>query len=298
MPESIADVDRRTPTSRTFISQRLRLHYVEWGDPDAPPLVLLHGGRDHCRSWDWVARRLSDRWRVIAPDLRGHGDSQWSNNGLYVIAGYIYDFAQLIHQLKLAPVTVIAHSLGGNVALRYTGLYPDHVRRIVAVEGLGFGPDSKRGQMTAVERMHEWIDRLRDHAARSPRRYPTLDEAIARMREANAHLNEEQVRHLTIHGIDQNEDGSFSWKFDPYVRQWAPYDMTYDEIASLWSRITCPVLLMGGTESWHPDPRKDGRARYFKNAEAVMFEGAGHWVHHDRLDDFMAHVVPFIEARD
>src|SRR5258706_15243912 len=64
-----------SPTSHTYISQRLRLHYLDWGNPDAPPLVLVHGGRDHARSWDWVVERLRDRWHIIAPDLRGHGDS-------------------------------------------------------------------------------------------------------------------------------------------------------------------------------------------------------------------------------
>ena len=60
------------PTSGTFFSQRLRLHYVDWGNAKAPPLLLVHGGRDHCRNWDFVAERLADRYHVIAPDLRGH----------------------------------------------------------------------------------------------------------------------------------------------------------------------------------------------------------------------------------
>ena len=100
------------PTSRIFFSQRLRLHYVDWGNAGAPPLLLVHGGRDHCRNWDWVAEELGHDWHIIAPDLRGHGDSQWSHDGTYMMAGYIYDMAQLIHQLKLAPVTILAHSLG------------------------------------------------------------------------------------------------------------------------------------------------------------------------------------------
>src|SRR3546814_2515031 len=64
------------PISNSFISQRLKLHYVDWGNESAPPLLLVHGGRDHCRSWDWVAERLADRYHIIAPDLRGHGDSR------------------------------------------------------------------------------------------------------------------------------------------------------------------------------------------------------------------------------
>ena len=109
------------PTSRVYFSQRLRLHYVDWGNPDAPPLILLHGGRDHCRNWDWVADALRADYHIIAPDLRGHGDSAWSASGHYTMANYIYDLAQLIHQQTLAPVSIVAHSLGGNIALRYTG---------------------------------------------------------------------------------------------------------------------------------------------------------------------------------
>src|SRR5580692_10121089 len=69
------------PTSQSFISQRLRLNYVDWGNPDAPPLVLVHGGRDHCRNWDWVAEDLRRDYHVIAPDLRGHGGSTWRRAG-------------------------------------------------------------------------------------------------------------------------------------------------------------------------------------------------------------------------
>src|SRR6202789_4725620 len=128
------------PTSRVYFSQRLRLHYVDWGNPDAPPLILLHGGRDHCRNWDWVATDLCRDYHVIAPDLRGHGDSAWSASGHYTMANHIYDLAQLIHQQKLAPVTIVAHSLGGNIALRYTGIYPETVARLVAIEGMGPSP--------------------------------------------------------------------------------------------------------------------------------------------------------------
>ena len=104
--------------------------HVDWGNPAKPPLVLLHGGRDHCRNWDWVAEALRDDWHIVAPDLRGHGDSQWSTDGNYEMAGYIYDLAQLVHQQRLAPVTLVAHSLGGNIALRYAGIYPDTVVRL------------------------------------------------------------------------------------------------------------------------------------------------------------------------
>lgn len=282
------------PVSRTFVSQRLRLHYVDWGNADAPPLILLHGGRDHCRSWDWVARRLADRWHVIAPDLRGHGDSAWAMGSTYMFPGYFYDLYQLIHQLQLAPVTIVAHSLGGNVATRYAGVYPDHVARLVSVEGMGWLHYGDRSLKPAIERLTGFIDANRKLAGFQHRRYAGIDEGIARMKDANKNLTDEQARHLTIHGISQNEDGTFSWKFDPYVRPWAPYDLTRDEVETLWSRITCPVLHMWGSKSWHTNPAEDGRLKLFHKAEVAAFEGAGHWIHHDQLEAFMTALEGFL----
>jgi pimeloyl-ACP methyl ester carboxylesterase len=284
------------PTSRVYFSQRLRLHYVEWGNGGAPPMVLLHGGQDHCRNWDWVAQRLRHEWHVIAPDLRGHGDSEWSATGSYTMAGYIYDLAHLVDQQRLAPVTIIAHSLGGNIALRYAGIYPEKVKALVAIEGLGPSPKelAERARKTIAERMRKWIDLQHNLSGRLPRRYASIEDAFRRMQAANKHLSPEQARHLTQHGVNQNEDGTFSWKFDNYVRVWPPYDMRVEEVQELWGRIVCPALLVYGKESWASNPQEDGRARYFKNARVVSFEKAGHWVHHDRLDAFIETVREFL----
>jgi pimeloyl-ACP methyl ester carboxylesterase len=288
------------PTSRIYFSQRLRLHYVDWGNPDAPPLLLIHGGLDHCRSWDWVAGALRHDWHVLAPDLRGHGDSQWSPDGSYTIAGYVYDLAQLIHQQELVPVTIVAHSLGGAVALRYAGIYPDAVRRLVAIEGLGAAPRRLRArqQRPIAERMQSWIDEERALSGRVPRRYRSLEDAFARMREANRHLSAAQALHLTQHGVNQNEDGTYSWKFDNYVRAKPPYEMTPAEIEELRGRISCPVLLVYGRESWASNPQEDGRIVHFRNARVVSFDNAGHWVHHDRLDALLDLVREFIRPAD
>jgi pimeloyl-ACP methyl ester carboxylesterase len=286
------------PTSRIYFSQRLRLHYVDWGNPDAPPLLLVHGGRDHCRNWDWVAAELRRDWHVIAPDLRGHGDSEWSKDGTYMMAGYVYDLAQLIHQQKLAPVTILAHSLGGNIALRYAGLYPENVAKLIAIEGLGPSPKmlAERMAKTFPDRMRAWIEELRGLSGRLPRRYATIEDAWKRMQDENKHLSPEQARHLTQYGVNQNEDGTYSWKFDNYVRSWPPYDMPVADVEGLWARITCPTLLIYGKESWASNPAEDGRAKHFANAEIVTLEGAGHWVHHDKLGEFLALTQQFVGA--
>ena len=112
------------PVSRYYTSQRLRLHYAVWGDEANPPLLLIHGNRDHARTWDFVATRLCDRYCVYAVDLRGHGDSAWAVGGLYSMPEFVLDIAMLAAELKRNPLTIVGHSLGGAVALRErAGLY-------------------------------------------------------------------------------------------------------------------------------------------------------------------------------
>ena len=284
------------PTSHSFISQRLKLHYVDWGNPEAPLLILQHGGRDHARSWDWVAERLRHDWHVICPDLRGHGDSAWSPDGNYAMDSFVYDFAQLVHTLGHEQVTIVAHSLGGNVATRYTGLYPEKVRRLVNIEGLGPAP-ALREQIEArgiSARTRQWIDDKRKAAGRLPRRYPTLEAAFARMKEENSFLSDEQARHLTIHGASRNEDGTWSWKFDNYLNVWSVADIATRDLVTLWEAITCPVLMFYGTKSFASNPETDGRMDYFRDASLIVYEDAGHWLHHDRLDDFIRDVQAFL----
>ena len=284
------------PVSHTYFSQRLKLHYADWGNDDAPPLLLVHGGRDHCRSWDWAAEELRKDWHVIAPDLRGHGDSAWSPEGNYSMQAYVHDLAQLVHQLKLEPVTIVSHSLGGNICLRYTGLYPSKVRKIVAIEGLGPSPNviAERQKTPWQDRFRSMIEDRRALAGRQPRRYQTLEEAYARMKEENSFLSAEQARHLTINGIARNEDGTYSWKFDNYLRVWNSVDITLDQVHDLWRSITCPTLLLYGEKSWASNPAEDGRIDYFQNAEVKMFPDAGHWLHHDQFDRFMQTLTDFL----
>ena len=284
------------PTTNSFISQRLKLNYADWGNPDAPPLLLIHGGRDHCRSWDWVAEELREDWHIIAPDLRGHGDSAWSPDGNYEMSAFVYDLAQLVHQLNLAPVTIVAHSMGGSIATRYTGLYPENVRKLVAIEGLGPSPkvEAERDAIGIRARTRKWIDDKRSAAGRQPKRYPTLEAALERMKGENTYLTDEQARHLTIHGISRNEDGTWSWKFDNYLNIWAAFDMSRDDLHAIWAAITCPILMMYGANSWASNPEKDGRISHFSTARVVEFENAGHWLHHDQFDRFMREIKAFL----
>ena len=211
------------PTSHTYFSQRMRLHYTDWGNPDAPPMILIHGGRDHCRNWDWVAEHFRHDYHIIAPDLRGHGDSEWMLGGSYNQIDYVYDIAQLLQQKQMSPVTVIGHSLGGSISLLYTALHPDRVNKLVAIEGMGPPPSmiKERMDQTMSERLHGWMNDVRKSSGR----------------------------------------------------------------------------LVRGLESWASDPIADGRTKSFNcPLEVEAFADAGHWVHHDQLDGFVARVKTFLNA--
>ena len=168
--------------------------------------------------------------------------------------------------------------------------------RLVAIEGLGPTPKAwaERSTRSIATRLDEWIREQRGLAGRLPRRYASIEDAFRRMQEENPHLTAEQARHLTVHGVNQNEDGTYSWKFDNYVRVFPPYDMRGQDIKALWGRISCPTLLLYGKESRSGDPAEDGRAAAFRHATVVGIDRAGHWLHHDQLDEFLRIVRDFL----
>ena len=114
------------------------------------------------------------------------------------------------------------------------------------------------------------------------------------MREQNGFLSPEQAHPLTVHGVNRNEDGTYSWKFDNYVRVFYPQRYDAGEIRELWGRIVCPTLLVHGTESWAGDPEIDDRTASFSDVRVAGIEGAAHGVHHDRLDAFIGVVRDFL----
>ena len=216
--------------------------------------------------------------------VRGEQNSLFSGSSSLMVDGV------MIH-------AVIGHSLGGSISALYTALHPEKVNKLVAIEGMGPPPKmiEERINQPISKRLHNWMNDLRKSSGRLPRRYQTLEEAFQRMQTENPHLSEDQARHLTIHGSNQNEDGTFSWKFDNYVRNFAPIGVPFDEMATLFGDITCPTLLVRGLESWASDPIADGRTKSFNcKLEVEAFADAGHWVHHDQLDGFVKRVKTFL----
>ncbi len=187
----------RQPTSHSYFSQRLRLHYADWGNGSAPHMLLVHGVQDHCHSWDWFADAFADRYHVLAADLRGHGDSEWVRGSSYHHLDYVYDLDQLVRQRGLLPSILVSHSMGGTLASLLAGVYPDCFAALVIIEGVGLWPGWDGGDVPPHQRIDDWIRSTRAMASRMPRRYRSVEEACQRMQRANARLAPGQARHLT-----------------------------------------------------------------------------------------------------
>ena len=282
------------PISHFFHSGRLKLQFWDWGNEQKPPLLLIHGGRDHARSWDWVAGALRDTWHVYALDLRGHGNSAWAPGSAYTIAEYVADVASLIDIISPDPIRIISHSLGGVIALSYAAVYPDRVHKVVAIEGLGYPHHHEIHQPLAAQ-IRRWIAAQRRLNAKNAPGYATLEEAVARMKEANPRLSDEVARHLTLHGTNRDADGSLVWKFDNFVRSTAPYGIGPEELGEMWANIRCPVFMPWGLESFMPLPEGDPRVTRIPHCRIKTYADAGHWVHHDKLRDLVADCAEFLE---
>ncbi len=270
------------PEQHFFRSQRLKLCYWSWGDRERPPLILLHGGRDHSRSWDRIAEALADEYYAVAPDLRGHGDSEWEIGGEYSTQQAVVDLLALIDEVG-APVNVIAHSYGGLITYLSAGAYPDRFRSIVSIEGRISGRSSEPERLSP-QSLRKLVEARRELERRTPRRYATLDDAAARMHESNKRLTPEMARHLAVHGVrDVDDTGSgYEWKFDNWGRPGVRRDdVSPAEGQAFADAITCPVLLIVGDPSGAQRNMQDD-VKHFRDGRAVVVSDAAHWVHHDQ----------------
>jgi len=285
-----------TPTSHRYFSQRLRMHYVEWGSPQNPTVVLVHGVRDHCRTWDDLIQRLSAQgnYHFVAPDLRGHGDSEWVQGSGYRYYDYIYDLQQLIEQNEFGPVILVGHSLGGAIAVFFAGVFPEHVRKLILLEGIGLWRGEQEAAGTAAL-IRQWSEINRDLAGRTPRRYPDLQTAYQRMQDANPQLTQEQAMHLTAHGVVQLEDGQFTWKYDQYTYNFLGVGLSEAQIVELWQNIQAPTLLINADQGLEKRTGQDGTLAHFRQAELRIVEGAGHWTHHDQPESVSAMIKDFLD---
>jgi esterase len=212
----------------------VRLHYVDWGTPEQPPVLLLHGGSAHAHWWDFVVPHLAERYRCVALDLRGHGESGWPATLDYGLAAHAGDVAALVDALALRGVAVVGHSFGGFVAMVYAQHASRQLSALVIV-------DSRA-------RIGERSARLLQALRKLPHpHYASLAEAEQRFRllPASTTADPSVLAHVIRHGMTQTADGTYTLKFDRRALSGAPAQ----DLAPALAAVQCPILAVRGARS-------------------------------------------------
>jgi pimeloyl-ACP methyl ester carboxylesterase len=300
------------PRSGSFRIAQITLRYVEWGDAAAPPVVLLHGGLDNARTWDDIARPLSADWRVLALDLRGHGDSDWSPSGDYNALSYLSDILGFLRATVGGPAAIISHSMGARLSLQLAGAVPEAVSRLVAIEGLG-GERGLTREMPLDDRMREWLtDRSQRRASgvvaqvggflrsRAELRYSPphvhhdMEARIARqLADRKKRLTPAQARAFVESNMRPAPGGGWTWKHDPLCR-WQNAHEIVEPHHDYWAAITAPVLHVYGRDSWAFPPAEQDLAA-FRDARLAVIDEAGHWSHLNQPEKVLAQIRGFLK---
>ena len=292
------------PDRATFVSvNRARLRVWEWGDEAAPPLVCVHGAHDHGRMWDGFAPLLASDlgYRVLAVDLRGHGDSARLASG-HAWMAIALDLGLLAASFE-EPIRFVGHSFGAGLSMYAAGVWPEHVRWVVNLDGLG--PPEEEVLPASERPARDWAaDAARsfDFAERAlltpGRRYASREEMVERRAAVNVRLPRAWVEHLVEHGSVEDE-GGWRWKADPVFSTGFPGDWDPEGIVAEHELIECPLLVVTGAE---PDTWSDlseaetaRRLATFRDVRHVAIPGAGHYVHVERPDEVLAAVRTFVD---
>jgi pimeloyl-ACP methyl ester carboxylesterase len=297
-PSSRASLGR---TSHRVVANGLDHHVLEWaGTTWETTALLLHGYMDAAATWQNVATRLQEAGlRVLAPDLRGYGDSARVPLGAYYhFPDYVADVADLVERfVGRSPLLLVGHSMGGTIATLYAGAFPSNVTRLALLEGLG-PPDNEFDGMP--DRMHTWIEQTRalrgrheSRDPRAPRPVGTREEALRRL--AGNHpgvphaILEAHLHELTV----ELGGGQVGWKSDPLHKPVSPMPFFASGYVAFAKRVACPVLYVSGGETGFAPTDAERRLASFASLERVDLAGAGHMMHWTRAEEVAARLLTF-----
>lgn len=275
---------------------RTTLQTWGWGDAAAPLVVCLHGAYDHGRMFDGLAPRVAALgYHVVAVDFRGHGDSGPLDTGFAWTLIHL-DVALLIKHLGGGPVGFVAHSFGGGQAIGVAGAFPELVRWIVNIDGLGPPEDAMLPPDQIPEAVQQSFART-DRALLSPRRpWASLEEMAIYRGRNNPRLPEEWVMHLVHHGAREVE-GGWVWKADPMFGIGIPSEFNVAMLEAEMRQVQCPVLVLSGDQedTWrdHDDAELEARSSWLR-ARVEVVPGTGHYVHIEDPDTTVALIESFI----
>ena len=267
---------------RYFQSGDLTLHYLDWGDERAASLLLLHHVGSQAHTWDHFASSMGSDYRVLALDLRGHGDSQWAGEGHYTTEHYASDVAALVDHLDLGQIIVLGGSLGGRVALVYAAQHPERVAALIMED---VGP----------VRPAEISQRFAEQVAAGDPELDTVEEWVGRLRGQNRRTPAEFFLHNARFATRRLPNGKLVLKRDPAIQSgFVPLE--------LWSyveEVRSPFLLVLGSESSIVSPeQRDQMLHTIPDSQVVTIDGAGHIVVHDQPQGFERVVRGFLKDHD
>ena len=269
----------------------LRYHVRHWPSRGAPKLLLLHGWMDVSASFQFMVDALRGSWDVYAPDWRGYGLTEWERADSYWFPDYIADLEFLLDRISDAPVALVGHSLGGNVATLYAGVRPTRVSKLVNLEGFGMAPTVAA---QAPKRYARWLDELADRPRLRP--YESFAALAERLQQGNPRLGREKAEFLARHW-GKEAGGGVVLRSDPAHKIVNPVLYRYEEIRACWNAVKAPVLWVEGAESETPkrlgiDPAE--RRAAFANLHFQTIAGAGHMLHHDQPEALARVIEEFL----
>lgn len=265
----------------------LRLHYRELGNPEAPPVLMVHGIMGHCWEWDTLLVALAEDFRVLAVDQRGHGASDWATD--YSAAALADDLAEVIVESGAVPVRLIGHSLGGLAAMVVAADHPDLVERLVVVDA---GPEILSSDFGAQE-LPEMLAAMADVS------YADLDEALGEWLGGDPYAREALHRHYVEHCLVPRWDGRLVWRFDGagLARQASVGIATENDLWTAVDRISVPTLLVRGEHS--PLLSRDDAERVVQRlaqARLVEIRGGAHDLGVQQPQAVAARTLEFLHA--
>lgn len=279
----------------------------------APCVVMLHGLRDSAWSLLPVAQALSrpsaacPGYRVLLPELRGHGRSGRSH--AYAMPNFLLDLHSVISRLTEGSCALFGHSLGGHIVTKYAGLFPEIVKAMLVVEGLGPPKRPHEGDASAEIRVYREM-LLAFSSERTSGTRPIVDvaDASARLQRNNPRLTAQQADTIAGHLVEQ-VDGRLRWAFDASARSVFLGVSTADNVR-FWQQVQAPSCFVSGAlsyEYWGSEMATPGftghfaegemetRVQHFKHHEHHWFDQSGHMVHYDEPDRLGALCRHFLE---
>jgi pimeloyl-ACP methyl ester carboxylesterase len=254
--------------------RELNFHYLNWGKPENPLIVMLHGFLDHAHTFDLLAAKLSDTFNIVAWDARGFGKTDWVHpSGYYHFFEYLYDLELFLEHFKDRKPVLLGHSMGGMIASLYAGTFPEKVSGLINMEGW-FTANSPFSEAPA--RARRWIEEVRTSGPFKPLK--DIDEAAQRLKKNDPLMPNDVAHHLAYEGTKFENDG-LHWRHDPLHKTRSPQQTYLEQIEAFWQKIECPVLLLKGEQSSPHLADYKSRVNSFKNAQFIEIEDSGHNLH-------------------